>query len=48
MFNIKAQVFKCFLLSAFQINEGFGKGIMYNDVTGCVVFKLNKIEYLEK
>ena len=33
--NVQACVFKCYILSTFQIDEAFWKVIMYNDVTGC-------------
>ena len=48
MFNIQAWVFRCYILSTFKLMQLFGKVIMHNDVTGCVIFKSNKIEYLEK
>ena len=47
MFNIQALVFPRNILSNFQMKL-FWKVIMRIDVTGCVIFISNKIEYLEK
>ena len=48
MFSMQAWVFKCYILSTFQINDAFVKVIMHTDVTGCAIFISDKTEYLKK
>lgn len=38
MLNIQTWVFMRNILTAFQMNEAFGKVIMQDDVSGCVIF----------